>query len=232
MLSNFNDIKTDVIVKLGITTTSAYYTDAILDDWIQQAERWATSYKKWAFTEGRVSTTWAGTEELTFEGYKADSFRYLKVGDKVFQKLNFEDYLIMKEETPNANDRVYTDYGRLVMVNPKADASGTLTAYGQYTPLPIDVTDLTATTVFSGGDEEGNTAIVQEVLSYAFTRKEEPALVKFHHENAVAILDSIKGIIDDEQFNYHSHKTRGGMWERVDVIDGGLRDELFKRDQF
>ena len=39
MLTTSNDIKNDVIVKLGISTSSAYYTDAILNDWIQQASR-------------------------------------------------------------------------------------------------------------------------------------------------------------------------------------------------
>ena len=233
MLSNFDDIKTDVIVKLGISTTTAYYTDTILDEWIQQAERFCTSYKKWSFTEGRVVTTYSSsTEEWDFEGYKADSFRYLKVGDKVFRKIHFEDYLIMKEETPDAPDNVYTDLGRIVIVNPKTEASGTMTAYGQYTPVPIDVTDLTATTVFSGGEEEGNTAIVEEVLSYAMTRRQRLDKAKVHHQNAINLLDSIKSVIDDEAYAYHTHKTRGGMFKRVDVIEGDLNDELFRRDQF
>src|SRR3990167_1302562 len=98
MLTTFNDIKTDVINKLGIATTDANYTDAILNTWIQQGTRWATSYKKWPHTEGRVSTTFTGTEEWTFEGYRADSFRMMQIGGKRLEKLNFEDYQIFREE--------------------------------------------------------------------------------------------------------------------------------------
>jgi len=96
MIANFGDIKNDVIRKLGISTTAAFYTDTILNEWIQQGVRWGTSYKKWPFTEGRISTTYAATEEWSFEGIKADSIRLLQVGGKRFQKLNFEDYQIFK----------------------------------------------------------------------------------------------------------------------------------------
>ena len=107
MLNTFGEIKTDVIEKLGISTTAAFYTDTILNDWIQQAERWATSFKKWPFTEGRVSTTFtAGTgensDEWSFEGYKSDSFRILTIGGERHEKLNFEDYLILGKKHPKA----------------------------------------------------------------------------------------------------------------------------------
>ena len=200
---------------------------------IQRATRWATSYKKWPHTEGRLSTTYtSASEEWDFEGYKADSLRIVTIGGKRLDKLNFEDYLIMREEQPDANDRVYTDYGRLVYVNPKIDLSGTLTVYGQYTPIDIDMTDTNSVTVFSNRDEEGNEAIVEEVLSYAHTREKKKGEAKFHHEKAVSILDGVFGNIEDEQFNYKTHRTRGGMWEHLDVVEGDYRDDLFKRNQF
>ena len=97
MLVTSNDIKNDVIVKLGITTTTAFYTDAILDDWIQQAERWATAYRKWPFSEGKQETTYtSANEEWNFEGIKADSIRILQIGGKRFEKVTFEDYQIFK----------------------------------------------------------------------------------------------------------------------------------------
>lgn len=237
MLTDFEDIKTDVINKLGISTTDAFYTDAILNSWIRQGTRWATAYKKWPFTEGRVSTTFTtgsgeNSDEWSFEGYKADSFRILTVGGKRFTKLNFDDYLIFREEEPQSTDRVYSDFGRLVFINPNADASGTLTAYGQLQPVDIDVTDLSATTVFSAGDEEGNEAIVEEVLAYAHTRERKESLANFHHQRAIQILDSLWERTNAEQFNYHTHRTRGGMWERIDIVEGDLSDELFRRDQF
>lgn len=232
MLTNFGDIKTDVLDKLGVTTTTSFYTDAMLNNWIKQGVRWATAYKKWPFTEGRVSTTFTGSEEWSFEGYKADSFRIVQIGGKRLEKLNFEDYQIFREEGGDSADRVFTDFGRLVMINPNVDLSGTLTAYGQYTPVDIDVTDLTATTVFSGGDEEGNEAIVEEVLAYANTREKKENEANFHHTRATQILDSLYQKVADEQFNYKTHRTRGGMWRRMNVVDGGVQDDLIRRDQF
>lgn len=233
MLTTFSDIQNDVIVKLGVTTTTAYYTDDIINDWIQQAERWATSYKKWPFTEGRQSTTYTtANEEWNFEGIRADTIRMLQVGGKRFKKLNFEDYQIFREETPSDSDRVFSDFGRLVFVNPSNDATGTMTIYAQYAPAPIDVTDDTAETVFSNGNEEGNEAIVEEVLSYAYTRKNNENKENYHHTRATQILDALYGRVADEQFNYKTHKTRGGMWERIDAVNGEYYGESFKRDQF
>ena len=232
MLSNFNDIKTDVLSKLGVSTTAAYYTDTILNDWIKQGTRWATSFKKWPFTEGRASTTYTGLEELSFEGYKADSFRIMTIGGKRLKKLNFEDYLIFREEEPDGTDRVFSDFGRLVIVNPNVDASGSLVAYGQYQPVDIDTTDLTSETVFTGGDEEGNEAIVEKVLSYAKTRETLENEANFHDTKAKEILDALWSKTNDEQFNYKTHRSRGGMWQRIEVVNGDLSDELVRRDRF
>lgn len=232
MLTTSSEIKTEVLQRLGVTTTSTFYSDTILNNWIKTATRWATSYKKWPFTEGRVSTTYSSaSEEWSFEGYKADSFRMVQIGGKRLEKLTFEDYQIFREED-GGNDRVFTDFGRLVFINPSIDLSGTLTAYGQFTPVDIDMTDNDSTTVFSNADEEGNEAIVEEVMFYARTREQKDAEAQIHHTRATQILDTIQGIIEDEQFNYKTHAARGGMFERIDVVNGDLHDEIIKRDQF
>lgn len=232
MITTFGDIRDDVIQKLGISTTTAFYSEAILNNWCKAGIRWATSYKKWPFTEGRVSTTFTATEEWSFEGYKADSFRFMRIGGKRLDKLNFEDYQIFREENSSGNDRVFTDFGRLVLINPNIDLTGTLTAYGQYNPLDVDATDLAATTPFSNGDDEGNEAIVEEVISYAKTRSQEDAIALVHHKKAESILDNIWKRSQDEQYNYKTHRTRGGMWKRINVIDSGVEDDKIRRDQF
>lgn len=233
MISNFGDIRDQVVVRLGISTTaaaSAGYTDAILNNWVNSAYKWAVGYHTWPFTEGRVSTTYSTTEEWSFEGYKADSFRLVQVGGKRLQKLNFEDYQMFREEESSSNDRVFSDFGRLVFINPNIDASGTLTAWGQFVPKDIDVTDLTEKTVFTDGDEDANEAIVEETLSYANTREKKEKESVFHHQRAMQILDGVWKRYNDEQFNYQT-KNRG-MWKRVDILKGDLYDDTFRRDQF
>jgi len=237
MLTTIDDIKKEIVVRLGVSTTTAYYNETMLNNWILTATRWATSYKKWPHTEGRVSTTFASgsgedSDEYFFEGYKADSFRMMLIGGKRLDKLNFEDYKIMRESTPDASDRVFSSFGRLVYINPRIDLSGTLTAYGQYTPADIDVTDNTAQTVFSGRDEEGNEAIVVEVISYAKMRQQKDTEAEFEHKRAMNILDSLWARVGDEQYAYKTHRTRGGMFKRVDVLNNRTEDDGIKRDQF
>ncbi len=233
MLTTSNDIKNEVLVRLGVSTTSAFYTDAILNGWVKTATRWATSFKKWPFTEGRTSTTYtSANEEWDFEGIKADSIRIAQIGGKRLQKLNFEDYQIFREESSSGSDRVFSDFGRLVFINPNVDLSGTLTVFAQYAPVDIDMTDTSSETVFSGKDEEGNESIVEEILSYANTREKKENEANFHHSKALQILEGIWDKIKAEQFNYQTHRTRGGMWKRIDVINSGIEDDKINRDQF
>lgn len=227
-LNNSVDIKDDIVRKLGVATTSAFYTDTILNGWIQEAGRWATAYKKWPFAEGRVSTTYSSVEEWSFEGYKADSFRIVTVGGKLLTKINFEDYLIMREERPTADDRVFSDFNRTMFINPNADVSGTLIAYGHLNPVDIDMTG--GTTLFSNFDEEGNEAIVEEVLNYANVREKKLKEAQFHHQRAELILEGLWKRVQDEQFNYKTHNR--GMFKRFDVLQGAEVSDLIKRDQF
>ena len=132
MLNTIGDIREEFLVRTQGNTSVAFITDTFINDWINQAHRFAASYHKWPFTEGRVSTTYtSANEEWSFENYKADSFRIVQIGTKLLQKVNYEDYLIFKENETTGDDRVYSDFGRLLIINPNVDASGTLTAWGQ-----------------------------------------------------------------------------------------------------
>ena len=59
MLLSIANIQSQVLVRSNRTTTDSFITDAMLNDWVRQAHNWAVNYKKWPFSEGRVSTTWA-----------------------------------------------------------------------------------------------------------------------------------------------------------------------------
>lgn len=229
-LLNNGDIITEVLVRNNRTTTDSFITDSTLQDWLRMAHTWASSYKKWPFTEGRVSTTWTGSEEVSFEGYKADTIRFIQIGGKRLQKINFEDYQLMREKYPDTSERVYSDFSRILFINPSADVSGTLTAYGQFQPI-IDPTSLTEETVFSSWDAEGNEAIVEKMTAYLKAREHLPDETKFHDERAAQKLEEVAGRIGQEQFAYHS-KNDDGMFKRIDVISGDYEDDVIKRDQF
>ena len=234
MLRTIGDILSQVLVRANATTTAAtggLYTDTILASWVNDAHRYAAAQRKWPFTEGRASTTFTTSEEVPyFEGWKSDSIRILTIGDKNFQKINFGDYRKFREDQPDSDDRIYSDFAGILYVNPSADAGGTLVAYGQFTPAALDTTDLTALTVFSDREEEGNEAIVEEMLKYAKLREKKQDEAQLHHNRAVEILEGIWKRHGDEQYGYQGKGE--GMWERVDVLRGATDDGLFKRDQF
>lgn len=229
LLTN-NDIITSVLVRNNRSTTDAFITDSILQSWLKQAHTWAAAQHKWPCTEGRVQTTWAGIEEISFEGYKMDSFRFIQVGGKRLQKLNFEDYQKMKEDRSGANDRVYSDYGRTLFVNPNIDASGTLVAYGQYQPI-LDVTELSAETVFSNYDAEANEAIFEKMTSYLKIKEKLFDEAQIYDKRASEKLLEVAGRISEEQYAYQL-KNGDGIFKRMDVLGGGFRDDITNRDQF
>ena len=236
------EILQGVIVRGNIATTSSYYTDANLRTYINDAYRWAVSLHKWPFTEGRNSTTFASLvtndagdlQGQLPEGWRTDSVRMLQIGGKRLQKLNLEDYQIFREDRASANDRVFADLGRLYFVNPGIDLSGTVTAYGQYTPALLDLgegTSSTDTTVFSDSEEEGNEAICYAALAYGkMKEKKNVNEAQFYQTKAVEILEGIWKRTQDEQFAYQT-KDRG-MFYRFDVLRGEKYGDITKRDQF
>lgn len=231
-ITNAGEIQGEVLVRNNRTTTDSFITDTILQDWLRDAHQWASSFHKWPFTEGKATTTFAASSDgmAYFEGWKTDSIRLLQIGGKRVDKKNFYEYQRFIEDNSSATDRIYSDFARVVYVNPLIDLSGTLTAWGQYAPI-IDPTDLTATTIFSGYEEDGNEAIVEKMSSYLKRREHQPDEAELHDQRAAGKLEELWKRIQDEQYGYQT--TDGdGMFKRMDVLNGGFRDDIFNRDQF
>lgn len=236
MLATVGEIITEVLVRNNRTTTDSFVTDAMLQDWVRMANNYCTTYKKWPFSEVRdKSYAWTGAEEVDYSvftvDYKADSIRMLMIGDKKLEKINFEDYLLMREERPGCTDRVFSDFARTLYINPYADVSGTTVAFGQYTPK-IDATDLTANTAFTPYDEEGNEAIVEKMTSYLKRREHLPDEAELHDQRTDGKLNQVWEKVQAEQYKYKTGKDSDGMFAFFDVIEGGYRDDLYNRDQF
>jgi hypothetical protein len=228
MIRTIEDIQTEVLVRGARTTSATDITDQILNDWTRDAYNWVCSYKKWPMTEGRASTTYASVEELVpFEGWKSDSIRILTIGGERYEKKNFADYQMYREDYPAGDDKIFSDFAGLYFINVSAAGSGTLTAYGQFTPA-IDPTDKEAQTVFSNSEEDGNEAVVEMMLSYLKKRDKLFDEAILHKTEAMRLLEGIWKSILDEQYAYQT-KNRG-MFKRFDVLEGG--EDYSKEDQF
>lgn len=233
MLNTFADIKNEVLVRLSASTTLGFYTDAILNSWFNDAYTWAGAYKKWPFAVRRDNTqAWASTtEDYAYPSdFRTEGIRLLQLGDRRLQKVTFEDYQIFREERPSSDDRIWASFGRRYYINPNVDSSGTITVWGAYTPVPVDVTDTTVTTIFSDAEEEGNEAIVEKILEFAKTKEKKLQESILHRQKAVDILEGVWTRHKDEQFLAHT-KDRS-MFKRINVLTGATEDELLKRDQF
>lgn len=235
-MRNQGEIKDDILIQLGVSTTIAFYTDTILEDWIDKAHIWAAGHKKWPFTEGRINTTYVADNtsiEVGFnypEGWKPDSIRLLQVGGKRFKKVNFYKYQEFREDFNSDKNKIFSDHGRLYFINPQADVSGTTTLWGQFTPAELAKSDNTVTTVFTDVADEGNEAIVEEVMSYAKKKEKDLSESAIHHQNAIKILDDLWERMKDEQFGYQILGD-DGMFERMDIVGGNFRDDL-RRDRW
>lgn len=233
MINTSGDIKGEVLVRLNAGTTSAgLYTDTILDDWLDMSHRWAAGYKKWPFTEGRITTTLSlntDNSQAYPEGWKSDSVRILTIGDRRYQKTNFDHFLRYLENSSTGEDRIFSEFNRSLYVNPNG-ASGTMAVYGQYVPAALDRTDTSATTVFSNADETGNHAIVEEMLSHAKMREKKTNEAQIHHLKAMQMLEQLAKDIAEEQYGYHSKDV--AMFDRIDILEGATSDELLRRDRW
>ena len=236
-MNTVGDIIQEVLVRANVTTTAAasgLYTESALFPEVKSSVRWAAGYHKWPFTEGRASTTYAASEIFDyFEGWKTDGVRIAKVGNDLLKKITFRDYLTYRDENTDGTDKIFSDHGRQVYINPNADVSGTLWFYGQYTPIDPDTADgtsSTATTVFSNHETDGNEAIVEKTLAAFRQRERRHELAAVHEARARALLDGIWKRMTDEQYSYHTHDR--GMLERVDVLNGEYYDDVLRRNRF
>jgi hypothetical protein len=231
-LQTIGDIQTEFLVRNNLTTTDTFITDTVLKNWTRDAHIYCAGFKKFPFTEGRVSTTFASltTNEDGYlvgeypEGWKSDSIRRLTIGGKTVEKKNFYKFAEFVEENPTSNDRIYTDFNRRILINPLLDASGTVTAWGQYTPAP-DYSLPTSVTVFSDAEDDGNEAIVEKMTTYLKRREHIPQEAELHDKRTDDILNKIWVKYTDEQAMYQDVDGEG-MWKRIDVVNGTFEDEL------
>lgn len=208
----------------------------MLQDWVRTSHDYCSTQYKWPFSEVRDQTlAWTGDEEVDYTSFtidfKADSIRILLIGGERLEKVRFEEYLKLREDRPSSDKRIFSDFGRILRINPIADVSGTIAAFGQYSPA-LDPTDLTATTIFSPYDKEGNEALVEKITSYLKRREHLPDEAEMHDERADMKLEKLWNKVQAEQYNYKSAPGSEGLWKYIDIVEGGYREDLFNRDQF
>ncbi len=217
---NFGIIISKSAEEGGIDTTSAFYTDAMIERNVNVAHQWAAAYHKWPFTEymDKSGAFVSGVEENAYPnaGFKTDSIRMLKVGSSLFKKTDFSSYQQWREDHPTNTDKIFSDYGRVLYINPNC-VSGTIYAFAQLTP--IDFAAATTASVFSGYDEEGDEAIVNKTISILLKRQKQLTQSADFENRAKQTLEELWQRIKDEQAMYQTKDQ--SLFEDFNIIDEG-----------
>lgn len=210
------------------------YTETELTQWLTFAKNEVMARYSWPFTEGREEiASVSGQEKYDYPtNVKSDSIRYLTINDKRYQKLLFEDYLKYREDYDSGSKKFFSDRNRILYVNYLADDFGnSIVVYGQVEVTgAIDST--TSTSVFTQAEPEGDTIIVDLAYARALSSEKEQDLVKARSvkNEALQQLDEIWNRIAERQYTYQTKDT--AMFERLDVLNGGMYEDEIKRNQF
>ena len=97
-------------------------------------------------------------------------------------------------------------------------------------PKTFDYTDPAESTVFVG-EEDGNEAIIELMQSYAKKREKNYKEAEAHIVEAKRILEELWARIQGEQYQYQTPPGEG-MFKRMDVLGGAMRDDTINRDQW
>lgn len=205
---NFSELKNELRNRLSIAIGNTFWTDAMLADWLNQANRWACNYKKWPFTEEAVYTA-SRANALYYDypsNFKSDSISRLEIENaegkmEEYKKIAYQDFMKYITNNPEGKDKIFSDYKRFYFINPKVPVDGReITLWGQERPEKL-VAD-TDKTPFAEGEEAGEEAIIKRALMIALQKAKKYSEASVEREESKEILEQIYMRILEEQVTY------------------------------
>ena len=204
----FIDLQKEVKRRLSIFQDNTFYTEEMIKNWINIANKWACAYKPWPFTEkAKYTLSVANQEEYDYpEEFMSDSIRILKVDGEIYEKVRYEDYFRLKNDI-FFKDKIFTDFNRIIFIYPVISVSGKeILIFGQ--EMPRDLINDTDETPFAYNEEEGEEAIIKYALKIALQRGGFYDRATIEGEEARLILENIWGRISGEQSTYLSKSSQ------------------------
>lgn len=231
MLNTTVDIAGEFLLRMNQSSAMAFYADATILQWYNEAHYTSAAEHFWPFTENvDTSITFAAGTEIYARPANIKSFstRILTVGTNpayLIDKYDFESYVKFRELVNTASDRAWTEFANNIYINPNLDVSGVVTLYSQKNPSQITtMNDSGNTSVFTNREEEGNDGIVEFMQYLAYSREKNPEEARLHLDRWQAVMDKIWKRITDEMFAFKP-KDRG-MWKRFNVIKGNTINDF------
>jgi len=162
------DIETRLKPMLFAVGTSTYFTTTRIQQAIDDAYMAVSAARQWPdIKKGFVTATLANQDYYDYpDNCQTESIFKISVdGDSKYEKLDFEDYMMFKEDFPLSERKIFSEYARQIFIFPTPLLDGTvnLILWGliQATHLLTD-TDITMFTDWADNVNMG-------ILQYAYS---------------------------------------------------------------
>jgi len=203
MINTLHDIVAEVTNRIGITTSSTYFTPTKINSVCIDAYNWAVALYQWPMLEIAKTTTTVATQYYYDypDGFMTDSVsRVIMDGDK-YELKAFDDFLDYKyQTTPVPTGKIAADYGKQIFIYPTPTQSG-LNIHIWGLEMPDQLTE-NEDTIFTDSDIMGNEAVVKKALSVLLAQANRKQEGQAEEAEAIAMLANIYSKILKRQAKY------------------------------
>ena len=218
-MPQFSVMQTEVLDRLTVLSTSTYITTAMVKRWLNMGMHWALTWKKWPFLEMKGADLIDATATYPYPtGMRSKSAFLVRVDNKRYEKIRYEDYLTYLEDYSTGTDKVWAEYDRSIYINANACVVGnTVEIYGQES-----VNDMSAdadTTPFTAAEPLGDEAVIDKAVSMAC--KKIPGLLKqaqLEEQSAMQKLEIVWARIQEAKPREVLKSTP--LLRKIDVLKG------------
>lgn len=212
MLNTYLDIIQAVQSDLNILDEAPLFPLATVKKAVGRAYVKASSLFRWSGTESAKKTsTQSNLEYYDYPSdFRDDSIWRLEVDDEQYGEdpdgspMKFEDYLIWRRDTANANStsKKWATQKRRIFIYPVPTSVGSnnISAWGQRVPEALSADG--DVTIFSYSMPEGNEAIVLEAVALLKSKGEEEKSGEFRSTEAKQILVVAWNKVKQEQAKF------------------------------
>jgi len=207
---------------LSAETTDIFYTETILDRYINRAHRAIANLYPWQETQRALKrSTIGGQEYLSYpENLRTDSVFLVRVDGQEYKILTFRDYQRHQELYPSNQDKRVSDWRRKLFIHPTpaTDGNGNVEVWGHEVPdLLVEDTD---TIVFAH-----QSTLEEAINMYAKGLAYMKAKGTFFDRGKGLMGDALSMAQNEwrtqqkRQAEYKTENTE--QWEHIDLMDEG-----------
>ena len=205
MINTLHDIVAEVINRIGITTSSTFFTPTKINSVCIDAYNWSVALYQWPMLEvAKTTTTVASQYYYDYpEGFMTDSVARVIVDDDLYELKNFDDFLNYKYQTTVtslAGKKIAADYGKQIFLYPTPTTSG-LNIHIWGLEMPDEITE-NEDTIFTDSDIMGNEAVVKKALSVLLAQANRKQEGQAEEAEAISMLANIYSKILKRQAKY------------------------------